>query len=81
MRGKNFKRRGFFWHKKKQRGLVFGIKRRNSSQDDGCPAATFSTVACVQRWSGIHDMSVSEEKELKGYGKVKCPISLEASQF
>lgn len=40
MRGKNFKRRGFL-ALEETKGLGLVIKRRNLSQDDGCPRLLF----------------------------------------
>lgn len=76
MRGKNFKRRVFL-ALEETKGLGLGIKRRNLSQDDdyffhrglGSEVVRDSYVRVLEKW------------ELKGYRKVKGPISCETSIF
>lgn len=50
----------FFWQQKKQRGLSLGTKRRNLSQDDGCPCLLFPPSLVF--WGGQYSWYVSRGK-------------------
>lgn len=68
---KEFQEESFFGTRR-NKGAWFGYKEQKLKSGRRLPTATFSTVAWVQRWSGIHNMSESwKRRNWKDTGKSK----------